>query len=228
MPELETAYLLTGEELLLLLSLLDKRPVVAFALPTPAHIPARRWTQAAVDLHQGGLVEYADNGVRPSGPIAEALAAMKDASTVCLALSRDADSKTQALYQADQKSVLLQGNYWPGFRLQTGAIPPAYWLDNCLGLPKRVPVRDHALPEDQPALPSLSLETPPSGWGRWEQARVVLDVYAGDHLKQRVVWWKGATGYTVLCQTKNDTRLLPDCQEIRDALKKQLWKGERS
>lgn len=226
MPELETAYLLTGEELLLLLSLVDQRPVVAFALPDPTHIPTGRWAQVAVDLHQDGLIDYVGNGVLPAGPIAEVLAAMKDASTVCLALSRDADRKTQALYQGGQQIVLLQGNYWPGFRLRTWVTAPAHWLDNCLGLPKRVPDRGVALPESQSALPRLSLTTTSSSWGRWEQARVILDVYRRDQMEQRLVWWQNATGYTVLWQNETGTRLLPDCQMTRNALKKHLWKGE--
>ena len=89
-----------------------------------------------------------------------------------------------------------------------------------------MPTRGVALPESQPTLPSLPLAASPSSWGRWEQARVVLDVYRGGHLKQRLVWWQSATKYTVLCQTETSTRLFSDCQVTRDALKKYLWKGE--
>lgn len=231
MAEPEITYLLTGEELLLLFSLADRRPVVAFALPDPAQVPAGRWTQVAVDLYQKGMADYTGVGVVPAAPVAELLTAMKDAGTVCLVLSRDAACKTQALYQDGGRCVLLQGNYWPGYRLQVWNDTPARWLDNCLGLPKRIPLRGPDLPESQLA-PDLDIRSgpaltdPPSDWSRWEQARVILDVYRDGRPEQRLVWWQGAAGCAVLCQSQSGTRLLPDCQPTRDALKQRLWKGD--
>lgn len=231
MPEPEIAYLLTGEELLLLLSLVDRRPVVAFALPDPAQIPAGRWVQVAVELHRKGLADYTGTGVVPAAPVAELLTAMKDADTVCLALSRDAADKTQALYQRDSRLVLLQGNYWPGYRLALWNDTPARWMDDCLGLPRRVPDRSPDPAEFSPdpelsALPCPDLAAPPSSWGQWEQARVILDGYRSGQREQRLVWWQGAAGFTVLCQSEAGTRLLPDCRDTRSALQQDLWKGD--
>ena len=231
MAEPETAYLLTGEELLLLLSLVDQRPVVAFALPYASRVPAGRWAEVAVELHRKGLVDYTDAGAVPAAPVAELLTAMKDASTACLALSRDAHCKTQALYRSGGQSVLLQGNYWPGYRLQVWDQPPDGWLESCLGLAERIPDGDPALPESQlpddlAGLPCPALTDPPSGWGRWEQARVIVDTYQHGQLEQRLVWWQGEAGNTILCQTGSGTRLLLDCRFARDALNRHLWEGE--
>ena len=231
MPKPETAYLLTGEELLLLLSLVDQRPVVAFALPDPARIPAGHWAQVAVDLHRKGLVDYTGSGTAPAAPAAGLLTAMKDAGTVCLALSRDAGCKTQALYLDGEQSVLLQGSYWPGYRLQTWQDTPDCWLDACLGLPERIPDSGPDLPDGQPGAdladrPCPALSDPPAGWGRWEQARVILDTYRNGRMESRLVWWQGADGCTVLYQTGSGLRLLPDCRLTRDALKQHLWKGD--
>ena len=50
MDELEHAWLLTGEELLLLLSLTDRRPAVTFALPDAGQVSAGQWTRTAAAL----------------------------------------------------------------------------------------------------------------------------------------------------------------------------------
>lgn len=227
MPEPEIAYLLTGEELLLLFSLVDQRPVVAFALPDPAQVPSERWAQIAVDLHRKGMANYTEAGVVPAASVAELLTAMKDADTVCLALSRDAASKTQALYQSGGQAVLLQGNYWPGYRLETWNAPPAHWLDTCLGLPKRVSAHSYNPTEPSPfsTQPYPSLGDPPSCWGQWEQARVILDVYRGGQLSHRLVWWQETAGCTVLCQSETGIRLFPDCRDTRNTLQRHLWEG---
>lgn len=231
MPEPETAYLLTGEELLLLLSLVDQRPVVAFALPDATRVPAGRWAQVAVELHRKGLVDYTGAGTVPAAPVAELLIAMKEAGTVCLALSRDAHCKTQALYRGRKQSVLLQGNYWPGYRLQVWDQPPDCWLESCLGLPERIPDGDLALPEshlpdDLADLPYPALIDPPSRWGQWEQARVIVDIYQNGRLEQRLLWWQEEAGSVILCQDRSDTHLFLDCRLARDTLNRHLWKGE--
>lgn len=231
MPEPEVIYLLTGEELLLLLSLVDQRPVVAFALPDSAQIPTERWTQVAVDLYRKGLVNYTDAGMLPAAPVSELLVAMKDAGIVCLALSRNADCKMQALYWSEEQSVLLQGNHWPGYRLQVWESMPDSWLGTCLGLPERIP--DHApdLSESQLAADLVgrscpTLTDPPASWGCWEQARVIVDIYRRGQLERRWVWWQGTAVCTVLCQTESGTHLLPDCQSTRNMLNLYLRKGD--
>lgn len=231
MPEPETAYLLTGEELLLLLSLVDQRPVVAFALPDATRVPAGQWAQVAVELHRKGLVDYTGAGTVPAAPVAELLTAMKEAGTVCLALSRDADYKAQVLYRCGEQSVLLQGNYWPGYRLQAWEQTPDCWLDTCLGLPERIPDGHPALPESQlpddlDGLPCPALTDPPVSWGQWEQARTIMDVYENGRLEQRLVWWQGEAGGVILCQARSDTHVFLDCRLARDALNRHLWKGE--
>lgn len=231
MPKPETVYLLTGEELLLLLSLVDQRPVVAFALPDSSRIPAEHWVQLAVDLHRKGIINYTGTGIVPAAPIEELLTTMKDADTVCLALSRDADYKTQALYRSGKQNVLLQGNYWPGYRLQFWEDTPDCWINTCLGLPKRIPERgpdvaESRLVSDLEDFHCPSLTEPPAGWGQWDQARVIVDIYQNGQLEQRLVWWQDSAGGTILCQSRFDTRLLLDCRLTRDALNRHLWKGD--
>lgn len=161
MDELERAYLLSGEELLLLFSLLDSRPVVAFALPDPAQVPPAHWKQAGVGLCRKGLAAYTDAGLAPAEELAGLISACKGADTVCLAFCRDADCKTQALYWGDGQTVLLEGRIWPGYRLCAWAQDqdPGRWLDDCLGLPARVPARSPETVGDIEQLP------PGPAWG---------------------------------------------------------------
>ena len=130
MDELERAYLLSGEELLLLFSLLDSRPVVAFALPDPAQVPPAHWKQAGVGLCRKGLAAYTDAGLAPAEELAGLIGACKGADTVCLAFCRDADCKTRRCTGvADRpccwKAVSgLATGYAPGRRIRT---PGAGW-----------------------------------------------------------------------------------------------------
>lgn len=230
MDELERAYLLSGEELLLLFSLLDSRPVVAFALPDPAQVPPAHWKQAGVGLCRKGLAAYTDAGLAPAEEIAGLIRACKGADTVCLAFCRDADCKTQALYWGGGQTVLLEGRIWPGYRLCAWAQDqdPGRWLDDCLGLPARVPARSPETVGDIEQLPpGLAWDESAVAWGAWESARVVLDVFRASHPVVRLVWLRGTSQNMVLCQGPAGARLQPDCQPVRETLKRWLFEGEK-
>ena len=226
MDELEHAWLLTGEELLLLLSLTDRRPAVTFALPDAGQVSAGQWTRTAAALCRKGLAQTDAAGLTPAGPAAGLIAAMKDADTVCLAFCRDARYKTQALYSGGAQTVLLEGTYWPGYRLRAWDAAPDRWLERRLGLP--FPAAEPPERADRAAAgpPAVPLEDSPSAWGGQPQARTVLDVYRSCRRALRLVWLRGAAGCTVLCQSDAGSRALPDCRAVRNALTGHIWKGE--
>ena len=89
MKSVERAYYLTGRQLLLLLSLIDDRPVRGFAPTETAGTDSNTWKQTALSLTQEGLLVYGPGGAVIDARLEPLLRAMKDSARVLALYSRE-------------------------------------------------------------------------------------------------------------------------------------------
>ena len=230
MDKPEHAYLLDGRQLLFLLSLADSRPAVVFPLADPARVTKLQWEQLVMGLCQAGLLQLTPDGVAMRPDLDGLIRAMKDADNVYLACCRDAECKVQALYTGGAQNVLLQAGTG-GFRLLPWPDTAGDWLQNALGLPRRVPDRPPAGPHTPeqlaPDLPDLrpGFGDPVTDWGPLQTARTILDRYHAGQPDCRLVWWQGALGCALLRQTPQGAELLPDSLALRRTIREHLDNG---
>lgn len=218
MYKTEHAYLLQDCQLMLLLSLVDERPVAMFTAQTIEPLTDAQWKQTVLLLHSAGLLEYGVDGVEVSKPLRELLCAMKAPRAIYTAVGKKASSALQTLYSGS-RCVLLETSEQGAHRLRELECTAAEWLQNSLGLPSPMATPDRNMrPED--FLPRAEvfppLCTPETSWLHHSDIAAVLTRYGPDGSVQlRRIWYTKQRPAVILLQTHEGADTEFDTEEIR-------------
>lgn len=228
MEEFEHAYFMDKFQLILLLSLMDARPVVGFPIGSIAsQADGNDWKQVALSLVSGGRMSY--QGGRPviEPELRELLEGVKGARQILALYSRREHAPAETVYLGAQTiSIAICGPLEYRVRRLDGL--SADWLAEEEILPGRVldasdaaflcgPGQDTAqrlAGLEQAALP---LDQPPVSWSREAGICAVMDLHRQDGaLLSRWVWLDDPIGMAVLRQDAEGCKAELDTKELRE------------
>ena len=212
MDRLEHAYLLQDDELFLLLSLLDERPVMMFSAGTPDR-PRSHWERTAVALQSAGLLSSGPAGMEISPEQGRLLAGMKQAKQIWTILQPGQAGSLRTLY-GGRPGVLLETGCKGGRRLSALPVPVTDWCREEEILPELLAEQEP--PEPAPPAVWLPFSAPETAWlTRTEAVAVVTEYTPQGTRSHRWVWPGGFRTGTVVHQTVAGTCAERDTEEER-------------
>lgn len=226
MDEFEMVYYLDSRQVLLLLSLIDQRPVVGFP---PIEEP-EDWGPTALSLFQAGRLRCEGESLIMDETLSGLLLTMKDAKQVCAMYGRGPGFSSCTLYIND-RFVLLE--HLPGGKCrlhQAGEAEIRELLEKGLMCSHPMPeVLQSALEDDEAFEACLrrweqravALEDSPARWRQFEEVRGVLE-YQTPETKVRCVWIEDLIAGIILRQDQNGTHAKLDTVSQRRALLREL------
>ena len=224
MDDLEHAYLLTESELLLLLSLLDSRPVLLFSSPEEGRGEAVKWEQTALSLCRDGLAECGPDGLSAAGGLKRLLLGMKEAGTVWAGAGVRDGGPLQLLLSGTPPVLVKTA---PGVRrLEAFGGTAEQWLDGALGLPGRLleekeaeaAMREEGMREalDGCLAGAVPFGRPETEWLRRQEVYAVVTRYRRDgSAVGRWVWMRCGTDTALLRQTPEQESVQLDSRRAR-------------
>lgn len=226
MNEFEIAYYLTLQQLLLLLSLIDQRPVVGLpSIETPSN-----WQGVAMALLQDERLRFENENLLMDKNLAKLLMVMKDAEDIYAIQSKQPGPGTYVMY-AGKNSALLE--ILPGKKVRLRQSITAEFkelietlLMPCCPMPEALLT---SFPDDENLkkcfarwqTPQISFSDSPSRWIRVKEARGVLGYHALG-TQTRWIWVDDTVAGLILRQDQNGTRVELDTVSHRKALLQEL------
>ncbi|MCI9332985.1 MAG: hypothetical protein HFG05_12600 [Oscillibacter sp.] len=226
MNEFEIAYYLSLQQLLLLLSLIDQRPVVGLpSIETPDN-----WQRVAMALLQDERFRFENENLLMDKNLAKLLMVMKDAEDIYAIQSKQPGPGTYVMY-AGKSPVLLE--ILPGRRVRLRQTITAEFkeliealLMPCCPMPEALLT---SFPDDKNLkecfarwqTPQISFSDSPSRWNQIKEARGVLE-YHTLRIHTRWIWVDDTAAGLMLRQDQNGTRAELDTVSHRKALLKEL------
>lgn len=226
MDEFEIAYYLDGQQLLLLLSLIDQKPVVGL----PRIEEPENWQSVSLSLLQSGWLRYEADQLRMNKELSELLLIMKAADKI-LAAYLKASAFTSRIFCAGDQLVSLEFLPNKKYRLRqekkselrrrvesllmSSSPMPETLLDTLSDDVFLRPCLDYW--EGQP----LSLEDVVALWLQFDEVRGVLECQT---LKEKIrwIWIKDRIADVVLRQDLAETRAVLDTVSQQKLLLREL------
>jgi len=218
----EFAYFLSRQQLLLLLSLIDQRPVAGL----PPVEEKESWQKVSLSLVEDGRLRCEDGRLVMDAGLSELLLAMKDADCVCMLYGNRPQPSAMALYPGRPPVLLeflpdgkdrLHGTEAAEIeRLISTVLMPEYpapeallvsleeneILRECL---RRWEARD------------ISIEDPPALWMQIPEVRGVLERWTPE-ARVRWIWVEDEAAGLILCQDSDGVRAALDTASRRELL----------
>lgn len=230
MDGFEFAYYLNRRQLLLLLSLIDRRPVAG--LP-PVEQPTD-WREVSLSLLEDGRLLYRDGQLVMNEKISGLLLAIKDARRVCTVHTKGPDLLMQTFYEGERNVLLelLPGGDCRLCSSENGAL--RHLVQERLFLPNPLPeALLSSLSEDETLQSCLdrwkhreiSLEDSSILWLQAEETRGVLDCLTSEY-RDRWIWVEDHFTGLILHQDKDGIHAEPDTASRRQAIARELdWEA---
>ena len=228
MDEFEFAYYLNNRQLLLLLSLVDQRPVAG--LP-PVEEPVD-WPAVSLSLLEDGRLFYRDGQLVMGGELSALLLAVKAARRVRTLHGKGTNPLT---FYEGGRTVMLE--LLPGGSCRLGEVensePRRLTQERLFSRNPLPEALLDTLPEDEDlrarlvrwAHMGLSLEAPPGAWLGLEEVRGVVDLLAPER-RDRWIWVEDAFTGLILHQDRDGTRVELDTPSRRRTLARELdWEA---
>ena len=231
MKSVERAYYLTGHQLLLLLSLVDDRPLKGFLPAGMADADVNAWKQTALSLVQGGLLVYGQSAPVIDAQLETLLRAMKDSPRQIALYCKERMPKI--LYSGASLTLMQEG----GYRLSTQEPLSLQLLNEELLLPESFAEGEIAAvleteDDETRALCEYWQENAPMPdrsvveWLTLPQMRCAADVGHPDGSVSRWAWIDDPeAGLLLLRRTMNDCRVYLDTAQRREMLLRE-WEGQ--
>lgn len=221
MDEWEIAFYLEPQQLLLLLSLVDERPVAG--VPEPA--ADTDWQAAALSLFREGRLHTEDGQLVADRALAPLLHAMKDAARVYAVCGRTPEP-FQALFYLDPRPVRLDILPEKGQCRLCGTRAAALAETLSAALPPPVPAsvspQEAAVRACCARWEGLSPEEIARRWQDGEAVRCVLERRAPRAGQMRWLWVAEEPAGIALCQTQKGISACLDTEASRQTLFKGL------
>lgn len=222
MDEFEIAYYLTGQQLLLLLSLIDQRPVAGL----PRVREPEDWKPVALSLLQEGWLRCEGGQLVMDEGLSGLLLTMKEAAGFCAAYGKRPVPTSQVLYAGRRPALvqLLPEGKCRLYRMETGAFRQLAEerLAPYSPMPEELLVTLPDDPELQACLKrweeqEITLEDPPELWYRLSEVSGVLE-YRTPETHIRWIWVEETASGLLLCQDRNGIHGELDTASRRQAL----------
>lgn len=236
MENIEHAYFLDELQLLLLLSLIDKRPVPGFSLGDPTRLKESDWTQVALTLVRDGQLDVREGRMEIEEQLREMLVEIKNASRILSVCSSAEERAMVRMLYFGQAVTVLEPDGPSGYRVSRREKLTQEWLAEKAGtvyLPDELadtmlenPELSRRISEWMESAPGL--DVPPAQWVQRKEARVVLDLYVCGSRAIRWVWLEDPLCPQILRQDEGGSRVLLDTAGQRGALLKEFCETEES
>lgn len=226
MENFEITYYLSGQQLLLLLSLIDQRPVAG--LP-PVEAP-EDWQKISLSLFEEGRLYFENGQCAMDQELSALLLTMKDAEQICAIYGKRPSPSVQLIYQgkqltllellSDGKNRLRRIEPAEAGQMLMEILMPAYPMPEALL---------DSLTENQIISSSLSRWESQSAslvdsvplWMQIPEVVGVLDRWS-QGIQTRWIWIEDMDASLVLFQAQGETRSILDTASYRRALLREL------
>lgn len=226
MDGFEIAYYLNGPQLLLLLSLIDQRPVAGL----PSIDEPENWQSVSLSLLQDRRLRFENGQLVMDEDISDLLLAIKNAERIYAVCRKRPEPSVQVLYEGE-KTAILELLPDKKTRLRRGEDNALGRLTEELLMPLR-PMPDElmdALPDDEIIKGCLdrwtSRRLSPEGdfslWIQAEEARGVLECLTPE-TRTRWIWIEDPAASLILRQDQTNTQAMLDTVSQRKSLLREL------
>lgn len=222
MNEFKISYYLDLRQLLLLLSLIDQRPVIGL----PQIDRPEDWQPTALSLLRDERLRCENGQLVMDRELSAPLLAMKNAERVCALYGKQPEPGARILYRGKRQAMLelLPGDHVRLSQVETEEVRELLEaaLSRCRPMPEALLV---SLPEDEIIQESLkrwearalSLTEPPARWLELEEVPCVLECR-----ETRWIWIEDPAAGLILQQDQDGTRAELDTASRRQALLREL------